>query len=91
MDASIATKPIFDKFKNVILTSGTISPLEIYPKILDFKPLISKALNIQLPRNCIRPLIVTKGMDQTAITSKFEERENQGNIKNQGKLIVELS
>jgi DNA excision repair protein ERCC-2 len=46
MDASIATKPIFDKFKNVILTSGTISPLEIYPKILNFKPLISKALNI---------------------------------------------
>ena len=36
MDASIATKPIFEKFKNVILTSGTISPLDIYPKILNF-------------------------------------------------------
>ena len=72
MDASIATKPIFDKFKNVILTSGTISPLDIYPKMLNFQPQISKALEIKLPRNCIRPLIVTKGMDHTAITSKFE-------------------
>jgi DNA excision repair protein ERCC-2 len=36
LDASIATKPIFQKFRNVILTSGTISPIEIYPKILNF-------------------------------------------------------
>jgi DNA excision repair protein ERCC-2 len=46
MDASIATKPIFDKYKNVILTSGTVSPLEIYSKILDFKPVVQKALSI---------------------------------------------
>ena len=36
MDASIATKPVFNRFRNVILTSGTISPIEIYPKMLDF-------------------------------------------------------
>lgn len=36
LDASIATKPLFNRFRNVILTSGTISPIEIYPKMLDF-------------------------------------------------------
>ena len=36
LDASIATKPLFAKYRNVILTSGTISPIEIYPKMLDF-------------------------------------------------------
>lgn len=36
LDASIATKPLFEKYRNVILTSGTISPIDIYPKILDF-------------------------------------------------------
>ena len=93
LDASIAMKPIFAKYKNVILTSGTISPLDIYPKILNFKPTISKAFDIKLPqfRNSISPLIVTKGVDQMPISSKFEERENQGNIRNYGSLIVELS
>ena len=86
-------KPIFSKYKNVILTSGTISPLDIYPKILDFKPKVVKAFDIELPsfRNSIHPIIVTKGVDQMMISSKFEERENQGNIRNYGSLIVELS
>ena len=36
LDASLATKPLFEKYRNVVLTSGTISPLELYPKMLDF-------------------------------------------------------
>ena len=91
LDASIATKPIFDKFKNVILTSGTISPIEIYPKILNFNPKVCRAFDIKLPRNAINPIIVTKGMDQLPMSSKFEERENSNNIRNYGNLIVELS
>lgn len=91
LDASIATKPVFGRFRNVILTSGTISPIEIYPKMLDFQPKTMKAFNIVLPRNAIQPLIVTKGVDQLQISSKFDERENQGNIRNYGNLLIELS
>jgi len=91
LDASIAMKPIFEKFKNVILTSGTISPIDIYPKILKFDPKVKKAIDIYLPRNAIHPIIVTKGNDQLTISSKFEERENLGNIRKYGDLIVELS
>lgn len=63
MDASLATQPIFNKFRNVVLTSGTISPMEIYPKILNFQPKLMRAFQIHLPRNAIEPLIMTKGAD----------------------------
>lgn len=33
-------------FKSVILTSGTMSPMEMYPKILDFKPLLMQSIDI---------------------------------------------
>jgi DNA excision repair protein ERCC-2 len=53
LDASLAMQPVFAKFRNVVLTSGTISPMEIYPKILNFMPKLIKAFNIRLPRNAI--------------------------------------
>ena len=37
LDASLAIKPVFERFKSVIITSGTLSPLEIYPKLLGTK------------------------------------------------------
>lgn len=40
LDSSLAIKPVFEAFKSVILTSGTMSPLEMLPKILDFKPVL---------------------------------------------------
>ena len=43
LDASLATQPIFKKFHNVVLTSGTISPMEIYPKMLNFQPRVMRA------------------------------------------------
>ena len=53
LDASLATDPIFKKFRNVIMTSGTISPMEIYPKMLNFTPRLIRAFQINLPRNAI--------------------------------------
>ena len=91
MDASLATQPVFAKFRNVILTSGTISPMEIYPRILNFTPRIMKAFQIHLPRNAIRPVILTKGADQLPVSSKFDERENTGVVRNYGSLLIELS
>lgn len=91
LDASLATQPVFKKFRNVILTSGTISPMEIYPRILNFTPRIIKAFQIHLPRNAIQPIILTKGADQLPVSSKFDERENTGVIRNYGSLLIELS
>ena len=38
LDASLAMQPIFAKFTSVIITSGTLSPIDLYPRILDFEP-----------------------------------------------------
>ena len=91
LDASLATQPVFSKFRNVILTSGTISPMEIYPRILNFTPRSMKAFQIHLPRNAIQPVILTKGADQLPVSSKFDERENTGVVRNYGSLLIELS
>lgn len=91
MDASIAIKPIFERFQSVIITSGTLSPIEMYPKILDFTPVVAATFTMTLSRQCICPLIVTKGSDQVPMTSKFESRNDVSVIRNYGNLLVELS
>jgi len=90
LDASIAMAPVFKKFRNVIITSGTLSPLKFYPKMLRFTPKLSEVLPMTLSRKCICPLIVTKGNDQLPISSRFEARGDPGVIKNYGQLLTRL-
>ncbi|XP_042661525.1 general transcription and DNA repair factor IIH helicase subunit XPD isoform X2 [Tyto alba] len=91
MDASIAIKPVFERFQSVIITSGTLSPLDIYPKILDFRPVTMATFTMTLARTCLCPMIVGRGNDQVAISSKFETREDIAVIRNYGNLLLELS
>ncbi|RXM96626.1 TFIIH basal transcription factor complex helicase XPD subunit [Acipenser ruthenus] len=56
MDSSIAIKPVFERFQTVIITSGTLSPLDIYPKILDFRPVTMASFTMTLARACLCPL-----------------------------------
>ncbi len=91
MDASIAIKPVFDRFQTVVITSGTLSPLDMYPKILDFRPVTTMSFTMTLARQCICPLIISRGNDQVAISSKFETREDPAVIRNYGNLLVDLS
>jgi DNA excision repair protein ERCC-2 len=32
LDASLAMRPVFAKFQSVVITSGTLSPMNLYPK-----------------------------------------------------------
>ncbi|GAU96467.1 hypothetical protein RvY_07906 [Ramazzottius varieornatus] len=91
LDASLAVKPVFDRFQTVIITSGTLSPLDMYPKILNFHPAIMASFTMTLARPCIAPLIASKGNDQVVITSKFEARDDLAVIRNYGTLIVEMA
>nr|XP_027200231.1 general transcription and DNA repair factor IIH helicase subunit XPD-like [Dermatophagoides pteronyssinus] len=91
LDASLAIKPIFERFQSVIITSGTLSPIEMYPKMLDFNPVVARTFTMSLARQCICPLIVTKGNDQVPMTSKFETRNDMSVIRNYGILLVEMS
>ncbi|KAF2350788.1 DNA helicase (DNA repair) Rad3 type [Trinorchestia longiramus] len=91
LDSSIAIKPVFSKFQTVVITSGTLSPLDMYPKILDFNPVVQNSFTMTLARPCILPMIVTKGNDQVAMSSKFESREDPAVVRNYGKLLVEMA
>ena len=49
LDASLAMKEVFDHFQSVVITSGTLSPIDLYPKILNFHP-ITKSFEMSLAR-----------------------------------------
>ncbi|EDV23730.1 uncharacterized protein TRIADDRAFT_50379 [Trichoplax adhaerens] len=91
MDASIAIKPVFDRFQSVVITSGTLSPLDMYPKILNFRPVSMSSYTMTLARPSLCPLIVTRGNDQVTISSKFESREDIAVMRNYGNLLAELT
>ena len=89
LDASIAIKPCLDRFQSVIITSGTLSPIDLYPKLLGFQPVIRTSLPMSVFRHCLLPLIVTKGSDQTPITTAFEKRKDENVVRNYGQLVLE--
>ena len=37
LDASLAMRPVFAKYQTVVITSGTLSPIDLYPRILNFQ------------------------------------------------------
>jgi len=90
LDASIAIKPVLERFQSVVITSGTLSPLDMYPKMLDFHPVTMASFTMTLARQCILPMIVAKGNDQVALTSKFEARDDTAVIRNYGNLLAEV-
>ena len=91
LDASVASKSIFQRFQSVILTSGTLSPLDMYPKLLAFNPVLTISLSMSLSRPCACPLVISRGNDQMAITTKFGDREDANVVRNYGNLLSELS
>lgn len=62
-----------------------------YPKILDFDPVVMSSFTMTLARPCLLPMIITKGNDQVAISSKFESRDDTAVIRNYGQLLVETA
>ena len=84
LDSSLAIAPIFKRFGSVIITSGTLSPIDLYPKLLQFEPCVSESLSMSTFRPCIRPLVITRGSDQLAVSTKFEDRGDMGVVRNYG-------
>jgi len=91
LDASIAIKPVFERFSSVIITSGTISPLEMYPKMLNFSTVTQESYPMSLARRSFLPMIVTRGSDQQTITSGFQSRSDPGVVRNYGALLFEFA
>ncbi|TIA91592.1 hypothetical protein E3P99_01006 [Wallemia hederae] len=90
-DASIAIAPVFDRFSSVIITSGTISPLDMYPKMLNFNAIVQESYPMTLSRNCFIPMVITRGSDQVAVSSRFEVRNDPAVVRNYGQMLIEYS
>lgn len=67
LDASIAMQPIFKNFRSVVITSGTLTPLDYFQRILDFHPVVAETLNMTLTRECLCPVAVKCGTDQMPV------------------------
>lgn len=91
LDASIAIKPVIERFESIIITSGTISPLDMYPRMLNFTTLMQQSYTMSLSQRSFLPMIVTKGSDQVAISSRFEIRNDPSVVRNYGNLLIEFS
>lgn len=91
LDASIAIKPVLEKFHAIIITSGTISPLDMYPKMLNFSTVVQELYSMTLARRSFLPMVVTKGSDQVSILSRFEIRNDPSVVRNYGSLLIEFS
>ncbi|EIW85193.1 DNA repair helicase [Coniophora puteana RWD-64-598 SS2] len=91
LDPSLAIKPVFERFSSVVITSGTISPLDMYPKMLQFTPVVQESYSMTLARNTFLPLVITRGSDQVAISSRFEVRNDPAVVRNFGSILIEYS
>lgn len=89
-DASLAIKPVFERFQSVVITSGTLSPIELYPRLLNFNPVVSRSFKMSLTRDCICPMVLTRGSDQLPVSTKYDLRSDPGVEKNYGKLLLEM-
>ncbi|KAK0740804.1 hypothetical protein B0T18DRAFT_471892 [Schizothecium vesticola] len=91
LDAAIAIKPVFDRFSSVVITSGTMSPLEMYPKMLGFTTVVQESYAMTLARRSFLPMIVTRGSDQAAISTSFKIRNEPSVVRNYGNLLSEFA
>eukprot|EP00045_Choanoeca_perplexa_P011544 m.123032 g.123032 ORF g.123032 m.123032 type:complete len:798 (-) comp15669_c1_seq3:26-2419(-) len=90
MDASLAIRPVFDRFQSVIITSGTLSPLEMYPKILNFRPVTMCSFDMTLSRTSLLPIVVTRSSDQTTLSTRYESRDDVSVKRGYGHLLLEM-
>ncbi|KAI9910464.1 hypothetical protein PsorP6_011078 [Peronosclerospora sorghi] len=91
LDASLAIRPVFERYASVIITSGTLSPIDLYPRLLNFNPVIRESLPMSVYRSSICPLVITRGSDQMPVSTKFDLRDDLSVVRNYGTLLLEMA
>ncbi|KAG8956981.1 hypothetical protein FRC00_004634 [Tulasnella sp. 408] len=59
--------------------------------MLQFTPVVQETYPMTLTRNCFLPLVITRGSDQVAISSRFEVRNDPAVVRNFGSILIEYS
>lgn len=91
LDASLAMRPVLNKFKSVVITSGTLSPLWFYPRLLNFRAAVAESFPMSLDRACLCPVVVTRGSDQSHLSSQYSTRNDISIARNYGELIIRVA
>jgi DNA excision repair protein ERCC-2 len=91
LDATLAMKAVVKKFPRVVITSGTLSPPGLLPRIIGMTPAITLSLGMTLQRPSVCPLIITRGSDQGQVSTKFDMRNNLDVARNYGLLLLEFA
>lgn len=91
VDSTIAFKPVKKNFKRIIITSGTLSPLEFYHRLLDINPISSQDFSMSFARKCLCPIIVSKGFMNCKVTSQYKERKNENVAISHGKILLDAA
>jgi DNA excision repair protein ERCC-2 len=91
LDASLAMRPVFSRFRSVVVTSGTLSPIDLYPRILDFRPVVCQSLGMTMTRAAACPVVVGRASDSVPLSSRFEGRYDESVVRGYGRLLVELA
>lgn len=91
LDASLAIRWITQKFHTVVLSSGTLSPLDTYPRMLNFPVVVSASFNMSMERRCVCPLIMTRGSDQIPLSSRYNDRQTEDIPRNYGHALIQLA
>ncbi|CEG76467.1 Putative DNA repair helicase rad15 [Rhizopus microsporus] len=63
----------------------------MYPKMLKFEAVVQESYAMTLTRNCFLPMVITRGSDQVAVSSKFEVRNDPAVVRNFGQIMVEFA
>ena len=83
------------RFDCCVLTSGTMSPQDMYARMLGFTPALQCSLGISFHRDAVLPLVVsstvTAAKETFVLTSRMEDRSNDNILRGYGLLLIELS
>jgi len=90
LDASVALSPLLERFRTVILTSTTLSPIQFYPKLLSFEPRIIRSFEMSSFQPCVCPMVISRGSDQLVMSTKYADRAQLSVVRNYGSMLVEL-
>jgi DNA excision repair protein ERCC-2 len=91
VDAGLAFRWVMERFDTVVMTSGTLSPLEMYPRMLNFVAAVSASFHMSMDRNCVLPLILCRGADQIPLSSRYNDRQTEDVPRNYGHALIEFA
>lgn len=91
LDPAFALVPSTQKFKMIVFQSSVLPAMSMYAKLLSINPIASRSFPFTYPRNCLCPVVLSRGSDQVAVSTQRKARLDPSVVRNYGALLVELS